>query len=166
MERQRHNERYLWRPWEWSLSLRWWTQETNTIRSTYQCIASVTITILFLLLVFHILTISLQLPPLPSNDRLSYLMKYYWNCGVKTTFNFLVNLPTHTSNAAVKTYEFISSSLDGAEQITNQSQEKWNNLIRLHILFAAHYFKISFFWTSWFPNFNALIIITNVGIYT
>ncbi|KOB76903.1 Protein QIL1 [Operophtera brumata] len=65
-----------------------------------------------------------ELPPLPSNDRLSYLMKYYWNCGVKTTFNFLVDLPTHTSNAAVKIYDTVSSSLDAADQKTNSSQEK------------------------------------------
>lgn len=50
-----------------------------------------------------------QLPPLPTNDRISYLFKYYWNTGVKATFKFLVDLPTHTSDAAVKTYEFISS---------------------------------------------------------
>lgn len=66
----------------------------------------------------------LQLPPLPSNDRVSYLMKYYWNCGVKTTFNSLVNLPTYTSNAAAKVYEIVSSSLDTAEQNANSGQEK------------------------------------------
>ncbi|CAF4814313.1 unnamed protein product [Pieris macdunnoughi] len=62
-----------------------------------------------------------ELPPLPTNDRISYLFKYYWNSGVKATFRFLVNLPTHTSNAAVKSYEFISSSL---EQDTSQNEEQ------------------------------------------
>ncbi|KAG6457461.1 MICOS complex subunit MIC13 homolog QIL1 [Manduca sexta] len=65
-----------------------------------------------------------ELPPLPSNDRISYLFKYYWNCGVKTTFKFLVDLPTHTSNAASKTYEFISSSLEAPQPNANASQEK------------------------------------------
>lgn len=56
-----------------------------------------------------------ELPALPSNDRISYLFKYYWNCSVKATFRFLVELPTHTSNAAFKTYDFISSSLETPE---------------------------------------------------
>ncbi|XP_059056782.1 MICOS complex subunit MIC13 homolog QIL1 [Achroia grisella] len=64
-----------------------------------------------------------ELPPLPSNDRISYLFKYYWNCGVKTTFQFLVDLPTHTSNAATKTYNLISSSL-AVEPSTSPNQEK------------------------------------------
>lgn len=57
--------------------------------------------------------LNFQLPPVPSNDRLTYLFKYYWNCGVKATFRFLVDLPTHASNAAIKTYDFVSTSLEG-----------------------------------------------------
>ncbi|CAG4918314.1 unnamed protein product [Colias eurytheme] len=65
-----------------------------------------------------------ELPPLPSNDRISYLFKYYWNCGVKTTFRFLVDLPTHTSNAAVKTYDYISTSLEGGDQNKSSNEEQ------------------------------------------
>ncbi|XP_013200207.1 MICOS complex subunit MIC13 homolog QIL1 [Amyelois transitella] len=65
-----------------------------------------------------------ELPPLPSNDRLTYLFKYYWNCGVKSTFRFLVDLPTHTSNAATSVYEMISSSINTSEP--NKSEEKSN----------------------------------------
>lgn len=55
------------------------------------------------------------MPPLPSNDRVSYLFKYYWNCGVKSTFRFLVDLPTHATDAAVKSYNYINSALDSFE---------------------------------------------------
>ncbi|XP_028156791.1 MICOS complex subunit MIC13 homolog QIL1 [Ostrinia furnacalis] len=65
-----------------------------------------------------------ELPPLPSNDRVSYLFKYYWNCGVKATFRFLVDLPTHTSNATSKAVEFVSSSLNAVEPSTSPSEEK------------------------------------------
>ncbi|KAJ0178947.1 hypothetical protein K1T71_005722 [Dendrolimus kikuchii] len=64
-----------------------------------------------------------ELPPLPSNDRVSYLFKYYWNCGVKATFRFLVDLPSHTTNAATKAYDFISTSLE-APPPSPTSQEK------------------------------------------
>ncbi|CAG4991642.1 unnamed protein product [Parnassius apollo] len=64
--------------------------------------------------------IPVELPPLPSNDRISYLFKYYWNCGVKTTFEFLVELPTHTSNAATVVYNKISSALDSTEPTSSQ----------------------------------------------
>ncbi|CAH0763926.1 unnamed protein product [Diatraea saccharalis] len=63
-----------------------------------------------------------ELPPLPSNDRVSYLFKYYWNSGVKATFRFLVNLPTHASDATDKALDFISSSLNAVE--TNTSADK------------------------------------------
>ncbi|CAH0729308.1 unnamed protein product, partial [Brenthis ino] len=65
-----------------------------------------------------------ELPPLPSNDRLTYLCKYYWNSGVKATFRFLVDLPSHATNAATKTYDFISTSLETAEPSVDSSQEK------------------------------------------
>ncbi|CAK1545917.1 unnamed protein product [Leptosia nina] len=66
-----------------------------------------------------------ELPPLPSNDRISYLFKYYWNSGVKTTFRFLVDLPDHTSNAALSTYEFMSSLLEQEQtKSTNEEQSK------------------------------------------
>ncbi|XP_011551416.3 MICOS complex subunit MIC13 homolog QIL1 [Plutella xylostella] len=65
-----------------------------------------------------------ELPPLPSNDRISYLFQYYWNCGVKSTFRFLVDLPTHTSNAVTKTYDLISSSLASVETNTSKVEEK------------------------------------------
>ncbi|CAH2229927.1 MICOS complex subunit MIC13 homolog QIL1-like [Pararge aegeria] len=64
-----------------------------------------------------------ELPPLPSNDRLTYLFKYYWNCGVKTTFRFLVDLPTHASNAAIKTYDFVSSSVEPIQSSPEKSQD-------------------------------------------
>ncbi|XP_047022091.1 MICOS complex subunit MIC13 homolog QIL1 [Helicoverpa zea] len=64
-----------------------------------------------------------ELPPLPSNDRVSYLFKYYWNSGVKATFSFLVDLPEHTSKAATKAYDYISTALDGTEQSTTAKQE-------------------------------------------
>ncbi|XP_075971431.1 MICOS complex subunit MIC13 homolog QIL1-like [Anticarsia gemmatalis] len=57
-----------------------------------------------------------ELPPLPLDDRISYLFKHYWNCGVKSTFRFLVDLPTHTSDAAAKTYDMIVSTLDAGEE--------------------------------------------------
>ncbi|XP_022825030.1 MICOS complex subunit MIC13 homolog QIL1 [Spodoptera litura] len=57
-----------------------------------------------------------ELPPLPTNDRASYLFKHYWNNGVKATFSFLVDLPTHTSNACSKAYDYINSALDAGEQ--------------------------------------------------
>ncbi|XP_053604210.1 MICOS complex subunit MIC13 homolog QIL1 [Plodia interpunctella] len=63
-----------------------------------------------------------ELPPLPSNDRLSYLFKYYWNCGVKSTFRFLVDLPTHATNAATSAYEMVSSSINASEPIVNEEK--------------------------------------------
>ncbi|XP_045447046.1 MICOS complex subunit MIC13 homolog QIL1 [Melitaea cinxia] len=65
-----------------------------------------------------------ELPPLPSNDRLTYLFKYYWNSGVKATFRFLVDLPTHATNAASKSYNYISAALEAAESTSTTSQEK------------------------------------------
>ncbi|XP_072939539.1 MICOS complex subunit MIC13 homolog QIL1-like [Epargyreus clarus] len=64
-----------------------------------------------------------ELPALPSNDRLTYLFKYYWNSGVKATFKFLVDLPTHTGNAATKTYELISSAIELVEPSPSPGQE-------------------------------------------
>ncbi|XP_045766113.1 MICOS complex subunit MIC13 homolog QIL1 [Maniola jurtina] len=64
-----------------------------------------------------------ELPPLPSNDRLSYLFKYYWNSGVKATFRFLVDLPTHASDAAIKTYNFVSESLEPNQSSPETSQD-------------------------------------------
>ncbi|VVC97703.1 unnamed protein product [Leptidea sinapis] len=61
------------------------------------------------------------LPPLPSNDRISYLFKYYWNSGVKATFKFLVNLPDHTSNVVMKSYNYIANAIEPSEQTTNTS---------------------------------------------
>ncbi|XP_026496894.1 MICOS complex subunit MIC13 homolog QIL1 [Vanessa tameamea] len=65
-----------------------------------------------------------ELPPLPSNDRLTYLFKYYWNSGVKATFTFLVDLPTHASNATTKSYNFISAAIEPVEPSPASSQEK------------------------------------------
>ncbi|CAH0605558.1 unnamed protein product [Chrysodeixis includens] len=64
-----------------------------------------------------------ELPPLPSNDRISYLFKYYWNSGVKATFSFLIDLPKHTSYAAGKAYEFINSTLEAGDQSASAKQE-------------------------------------------
>ncbi|KAI5637414.1 protein QIL1 domain-containing protein [Phthorimaea operculella] len=61
-----------------------------------------------------------SLPALPKNDRISYLFKYYWNTGVKATFRFLVDLPDHASDAASKTYNFISTSLEATEPSANK----------------------------------------------
>ncbi|XP_049869825.1 MICOS complex subunit MIC13 homolog QIL1-like isoform X2 [Pectinophora gossypiella] len=63
-----------------------------------------------------------QLPPLPTNDRVSYLFKYYWNCGVKATFKFLIELPTHASTAASKTYSMVSSALEAVEPPVSQEK--------------------------------------------
>lgn len=63
------------------------------------------------------------MPALPSNDRFSYLFKHYWNTGVKTTFSFLIDLPTHTSNIVSKSYELIVSTLDAEESSSSASQE-------------------------------------------
>ncbi|KAL4711713.1 hypothetical protein ACJJTC_003480 [Scirpophaga incertulas] len=67
-----------------------------------------------------------ELPPLPSNDRVSYLFKYYWNCGVKATFRFLADLPTHTSNAASKAFNSITDSFQAFEASppTTEKQSK------------------------------------------
>ncbi|CAH2071680.1 unnamed protein product, partial [Iphiclides podalirius] len=67
--------------------------------------------------------IPIELPPLPSNDRISYLFKYYWNCGVKTAFQFLIDLPMHTSNAATAAFDKISS-LNSEPSLSNQEQAK------------------------------------------
>ncbi|XP_026322355.1 MICOS complex subunit MIC13 homolog QIL1 [Hyposmocoma kahamanoa] len=56
-----------------------------------------------------------ELPPLPTNDRASYLLKYYWNTGVKNTFKLLVDLPTHASNATIKVYQLVASTMQAAE---------------------------------------------------
>ncbi|GBP35905.1 MICOS complex subunit MIC13 homolog QIL1 [Eumeta japonica] len=68
-----------------------------------------------------------ELPPLPSSDRLSYLFKYYWNCGVKATFRFLADLPTHSTNAAIRSYEYISSSLDSSLSSAREGETDKNN---------------------------------------
>ncbi|XP_047984214.1 MICOS complex subunit MIC13 homolog QIL1 [Leguminivora glycinivorella] len=65
-----------------------------------------------------------ELPPLPSNDRLSYLFKYYWNSGVKASFRFLVDLPEHVSDLTVKTIDIVSASLDSGEQSANLTPAK------------------------------------------
>ncbi|CAH0407243.1 unnamed protein product [Chilo suppressalis] len=65
-----------------------------------------------------------ELPPLPSNDRVSYLFKYYWNSGVKATFRFLVDLPTHASNTADSALSLISSAINTGETNPSSSQEK------------------------------------------
>ncbi|KAI8424097.1 hypothetical protein MSG28_002704 [Choristoneura fumiferana] len=66
-----------------------------------------------------------ELPPLPSNDRVSYLFKYYWNSGVKATFRFLVDLPTHVSDLTNKTIDLVSSTLESVEPTsTSQTEEK------------------------------------------
>lgn len=57
----------------------------------------------------------LQLPPLPTNDRISYLFKYYWNTGVKSTFKLLIELPTYATNAAAKAYQLAASTMQAAE---------------------------------------------------
>ncbi|KPJ02896.1 PREDICTED: MICOS complex subunit MIC13 homolog [Papilio xuthus] len=67
--------------------------------------------------------IPFELPPLPSNDRVSYLFKYYWNCGVKSTFQFLINLPTHTTNAITLAYDKISSATS-TEPVSSQDGTK------------------------------------------
>ncbi|XP_032512758.2 MICOS complex subunit MIC13 homolog QIL1-like [Danaus plexippus] len=65
-----------------------------------------------------------ELPPLPSNDRMTYLFKYYWNSGVKATFRFLIDLPTHATNAASKSYEFINSVIEPVDPASRQDNEK------------------------------------------
>lgn len=52
---------------------------------------------------------------------------------MKATFSFLVNLPTHTSNAASKAYEYVNSALDASEQaataaVSAKQEKKWSYL--------------------------------------
>ncbi|XP_041971285.1 MICOS complex subunit MIC13 homolog QIL1 [Aricia agestis] len=65
-----------------------------------------------------------ELPPLPSNDKVSYLCKHYWNTGVKATFRFLINLPDHATNAVTKTYNSLSAALEPVEPSSKSSDGK------------------------------------------
>lgn len=55
---------------------------------------------------------------------MTYLFKYYWNSGVKATFRFLIDLPTHATNAASKSYEFINSVIEPVDPAPRQDNEK------------------------------------------
>ncbi|KRT83760.1 hypothetical protein AMK59_4415 [Oryctes borbonicus] len=42
--------------------------------------------------------IPIEIPELPSTNRVSYLTKQYWNQGVTATFRFLGDFPTYVSD--------------------------------------------------------------------
>ncbi|XP_017796233.1 PREDICTED: MICOS complex subunit MIC13-like [Habropoda laboriosa] len=57
-----------------------------------------------------------ELSELPSVIHISTFMKTSWNKGVINTMEFISNLPTHTTNGAIKLYETVGKYVKDLSQ--------------------------------------------------
>ncbi|XP_055702812.1 MICOS complex subunit MIC13 homolog QIL1 [Phlebotomus papatasi] len=60
--------------------------------------------------------IPLELPLLPSTGEACFVAKYYYNQGVKGTFNFLHRLPCHIGQLAKKAKDAVGSAFSSFEE--------------------------------------------------
>ncbi|XP_077294380.1 MICOS complex subunit MIC13 homolog QIL1-like [Arctopsyche grandis] len=56
-----------------------------------------------------------DLPQVPQVDNMMQMGVHYWNCGVRTTFTFLLNSPTHVKDWSKSAYESIESFINSPE---------------------------------------------------
>ncbi|GLH07216.1 MICOS complex subunit MIC13 homolog QIL1 [Gryllus bimaculatus] len=69
----------------------------------------------------YIKEVPVEVPELPKVENITHASQHYWNQGVKITFTFLKDLPTHTIHWSKKGWEIMQKFAESPKAVSDKS---------------------------------------------